>query len=60
MYKFVVTNATLSNEDIIFSFLPFSKGDAQVIHVYTTNICGILVFATDVCGILSMPQSKTL
>ncbi len=32
-------------EEIIFLFLPFSKGDTQV----------ILVYAADICGILSMP-----
>ena len=37
-------------EDIIFSFLPFSKGDTRV----------ILVFAADICGILSiLSQSMT-
>ena len=54
-------------QDIIFSFLPFSKGDTRVILVFATDICGILVFAADncgilmyaadICGILSMPQS---
>ncbi len=45
-------------EDILISLLPFSKGDTRGIHVYATNIFGILVFATDICGILSMPQSN--
>ncbi len=43
-------------KEIIFWFLPFSKEDTRVIHVYATNICGILVFATDICGILSMTR----
>ncbi len=39
-------------QDIIFSFLPFSKGDTRVILVFAADICGILVFAADICGIL--------
>ncbi len=39
-------------EDIIFSFLPFSKGDTRVILVFAANVCGILVFTADICGIL--------
>ncbi len=39
-------------EDIIFSFLPFSKGDTRVILVFAADICGILMYAADICGIL--------
>ncbi len=49
----------ISTEDIIFSFLPFSKGDTRVILVYATDICGILVYAADICGILMFAADKT-
>ncbi len=32
-------------KDIIFSFLPFSKGDTRVVFMFAADLYGILMYA---------------